>query len=113
MPGGSAGHALHLIARWNPDAHPLMDVVIDQKSMLFCAMRFRLFSSTFAGTGAKGDILLSLGQSGPFWMLTGAHAVMSARLLGASFKSISFDVAYKDMQYPADLPATMFGTPKR
>jgi hypothetical protein len=60
--------------------------------MRLCMVRLRLFGSTLAGTGAKGDVALALGQTGPYWMVTHAHAALSVRMLGAALKTIAFDV---------------------
>lgn len=98
-PGGTAGHALHLVARSDPDAHPLTDVIVETSTMRFCSMRFRLISATVAGTGAKGDAVLDFGENAGFWTVTHSDTVLSLRMLGISLKHFSLDVSYSDFAY--------------
>lgn len=102
-PGGARGHALHLIAKRDPDHYPLTDVVVEQQSLRFCMLRLRLFGEALAGTGAKGDTTVSMGQVGPYWMMTASHTAMSARLIGAAIKSMILDVHYRNMTFPGNL----------
>lgn len=103
-PSGTQGHALHLIARSNPDEHPLTDVVIETSTMRICFMRFSLVNAVLAGTGAKGDMAVDFGESNGYWAVTHGHAVLSLRMLGVSLKHFSLDMSYAGMQYPAELP---------
>lgn len=103
-PSGTPGHALHLIARSDPDKHPLTDVVIETRTMRFCSMRFRLVNAVVAGTGAKGDMTVDFGENNGYWSVTHGYAVVSLRMLGVSLKHFSLDLSYADMQYPSELP---------
>lgn len=98
-PNGSAGHALHLIARSDPDEHPLMDVVIERDTMRFCMMRFRLVGATVAGTGAKGDAALDFGESAGYWAVVHENMAISLRMLGAALKTFTFDFTFSNQQY--------------
>lgn len=102
-PDGSAGHALHLIARFKPDEHPLTDVVIDTATMRFCMMRFNLVDAVVAGTGAKGDATVDFGESNGYWSVTHGHLVLSLRILGVSLKHFALDASYSDFTYPTAL----------
>lgn len=103
-PDGSGGYALHLIARHDPDANPLTDVVVQTRTMRFCMMRFRLVNATAAGTGVRGDMTISFGDNAGYWTVNQGHAVMSLRLFGAQFKQFSLDLTYSKVAYPAALP---------
>lgn len=103
-PSGTQGHALHLVARSNPDEHPLTDVVVETSTMRFCFMRFSLVNAVAAGTGAKGDMAVDFGESNGYWTVTHGHAVLSLRMLGVSVKHFTLDMAYADMRYPSELP---------
>ena len=103
-PSGTPGHALHLIARSNPDEHPLTDVVIETATMRFCRMRFNLVNAVAVGTGAKGDMTVDFDERSGYWSVTHGRAVISLRMLGASLKHFSLDLSYAGMQYPPELP---------
>lgn len=103
-PDGSAGHALHLIARSTPDEHPLTDVIIETATMRFCMMRFNLVNAVIAGTGAKGDATVNFGESNGYWSVTHGHLVFSLRMLGVSLKHFALDTSYSDFRYPQNLP---------
>jgi hypothetical protein len=114
-PGGSPGHALHLVAVRDPDNHPLTDVVVDTRSQRFCSMRFRLFDYFAAGSGFKGDMTVQFGDTSGQWLINDVHAEFAMRLLGASLKQVQLGFAYSDVRFPAQIPpdyAAHFNGPK-
>lgn len=93
-PSGAPGHALHLIARSDPQAHPLTDVIVDLHSMRFCAMRFavnRSFGGIFGGTGF---IELSFSRSGEYWVERTTAINFEVRAVGIALKHVVMHLAY-------------------
>lgn len=82
---GDEGHALHLVARRDPQAHPLTDAVVDVQTGGFCEMRF------------------GFRQSGPL-SATGVMDLNLNRVGG----HITSQVDYRGFTFPATLPEAYF-----
>ena len=109
-PSGAPGHALHLIARSDPQAHPLTDVIVDLHTMRFCAMRFAVNQSFGGVFGGTGFIQLNFASAGKYWIERHVLVDIEARALGIALKHIVLRFAYSAVAFPQSLPASLFAT---
>jgi len=101
-PDGSPGRALHLWSRTNNPRQTLSDVVIDLRSMRFCAVRFGVRGS--AGIGGTAVYELHFADVGGYWVQTGGTLDVTARVVGIAAGHGVWRFRLLDMQFPDSLP---------
>jgi hypothetical protein len=103
-PDGRPGRHLRLVARTDPQQHPLTDVVIDDAHR-FCEMRFNIGQTSMVSL--TGDFELRLGSVGDYWMTTGGTARFLFRAFGIGAKRATVNFTYADFGFlgsEADIP---------
>ncbi|MDP9023885.1 MAG: hypothetical protein M3N13_00735 [Candidatus Eremiobacteraeota bacterium] len=105
--GGIPGHKLHLIARSDPERHPLTDVTIDTSSGAICTMQFGFRQGGAPGT-IKGSVELHLRRFGAYQMITDEKIDLSIRVMGISAYQMGFDTVYNNVVFPPSLPNALF-----
>ncbi len=107
--GGVAGHNIHLIARSDPQGHPLTDVTIDTASGLICTMRFGFRDG--GPVDVSGFAVLHLGRVGVYQMISDEQIELNLRVMGIEAKRVGMIARYEDVAFPASLPPALFPSP--
>ena len=109
-PNGDIGHQLITSARRNPSFHPLLGVIVDLKTGVFCSLRFRVTGSgPMVGiTGYAEEHFASVGK---YWLATDLSIEDDVRVAGIALHHVSVNVAYTDMAFPSHLPPVALPTP--
>ncbi len=92
---GAPGHRLLLYALSKPEIHPLTSVVVDQATMRFCTMDFRMGAAS--GLSFTGAFELHLGAVGPYWLVQDGTADFQVRVLGLSAQHSRIAFAYSEL----------------
>ena len=101
-PDGSSGRHLHLTARTQPEAHPLTDVVIDDRAGRICTMRFNLVrGNAFSLTGVFD---LNFGDRDDYWVVIDGNAQVVFRIFGLGAKHASMEFRYTNFVFAAEPP---------
>ncbi len=85
-PNGNAGRVLSLHAYRDSRAHPLTEVTIDASNDRFCSMRFNVDQPGIASV--TGDYEIHFAQVGPYWLVSGGFADVSARVMGIAARRV-------------------------
>lgn len=101
---GDPGHAVHLTAWNDPQAHPLTDAVIDLRSGKLCALRFGVRQP--GAISVNGLVTLHLGDVSGRTLVSGERIEINAHVLGIQVKHIVSHIAFRHIVFPATLPAT-------
>jgi hypothetical protein len=104
---GRAGHHLHMVARSDPKAHPLTDVVIDTQTMRFCSMRFHESLGNVL-LGMSFDVDLHFGTVDGYYVITNGAVVGVGKALLVPALHLATAFRYDDTQTPASLPDALF-----
>ncbi len=105
-PNGSAGNRLHLVARRDPDGHPLTDVVLDSSTNRFCTMRFNVGHGGLMSL--TGSFELHFGEVNGYWIIKDGVAQFLLRTFGFGAKNATITFDYQDISYPKSVPDSMF-----
>ncbi|HET9030062.1 MAG TPA: hypothetical protein VFN49_07795 [Candidatus Aquilonibacter sp.] len=103
---GDAGHRVHLIARRDPQAHPLTDAVIDMRTQQLCGVRFGFRQS--GPLSASGVIDLDLAAIDGTMLVTRERAQFNVHLLAIPLKPIVAEMRYGDFAFPDTVPPDDF-----
>ena len=109
-PDGSAGHALHLTALYDPAIHTLSRVIIDAKTMRICSLRFNIHESMVA-VALGGYVQMNFGEVGDYWMVRTSKIEMAIHALGIQVKHGSATIAYSAMTFPPSIPRSLVTPP--
>lgn len=104
---GRPGHHLHLIARSDPVAHPLTDVVIDETSSRFCTMRFHQVVKSGPNNGFF-DIDLHFADKNGYYLINDGRVTGGLRIYMLTALHLDTTFTYEDVQFPPSLPAELF-----
>lgn len=110
-PDGTSGHNVHLVARNDPDRHPLTDATIDVKNGGFCMMRFR---EPFRGLHPvfTGVLEFHFRTERGYSIINDEHMDFLLRRLGAMIDHFALDIRFSDFAFPQKVdPATFQPTP--
>ncbi len=110
-PGNAPGHRMVLIARSDPRHHPLTGVVIDTRTLHFCAMTFHAMVGNDA-LGASLAITLHFGEIGGYDLITDGSIDGSGKILFISAMHLATRFRYAHVRFPPTLPGSLF-TPTR
>lgn len=91
-PDGSAGHHLQFAAKGDWTEHPLTDVVVDEGTMHFCSVRFRIDPKHIHG--ATGTVRIDYASRNGYWLETHSRVDVSARLFGIAVGRAGVDFTY-------------------
>jgi hypothetical protein len=104
-PDGRAGRPLRLVARTDPEHHPLTEVIVDAENR-FCTMRFNIGQTSMVSL--TGDFELHFGSVGDYWLTTDGSARFLFRAFGVGAKRATVKFTYGDFGFPssdAEIPA--------
>jgi hypothetical protein len=104
-PNGVAGRRLHLVARSDPETHPLTDVVVDPAANRFCSMRFNMGRASLVSL--TGSFELHFGQVAGYWLTTDGTADILIRF-GFGVKRAHLTFAYSNFTFPPTIPDERF-----
>jgi hypothetical protein len=91
-PDGSAGHHLQFAAKGDWTRHPLTDITVDERTMRFCSVVFRIDPQHIHG--ATGTVQLDYADTGGYWLETHNRVVVLARLFGIGVRHLNIEAYY-------------------
>lgn len=100
-PSGEAGHHLQFAAREDWTRHPLTDVTIDERTMRFCSVRFRIDPKHVRG--GTGIAQIDFADVSGYWLETESRIDFLGRIFGIGVRHVSIDLTYRVtnvLQYP-------------
>lgn len=106
---GDTGHRVHLVARENPQAHPLTDAVIDLRRGGLCTLNFGFHQAGILS--ASGDMTLDLTDEGSYTVVDHERFDLTVHAFAIAFKHIVGDVTFSDLQFPASVDPRIFAKP--
>lgn len=92
-PNGSSGHHLQFAAKGDWTRHPLTDITIDERTMRFCSVVFRIDPQHIHG--ATATVELDYADVDGYWLETRNHVDVLARLFGIGVRHLSIDANYQ------------------
>lgn len=110
---GSSGHMVHLIARADPERHPLTDATIDLQTGRFCMMRFTITHTHLRCLNlCTGTVELDFGDAGQYSIIRDAHIVVTWRVAGIKTGAVAETVQYSNFTFPSSVDPQLFVNPK-
>lgn len=91
-PGGTPGHHLQFASRTDWVRHPLTDITIDERTMRFCSLSFRIDPKHVRG--GTGTVQIDYAGTSGFWFETRAHIDFLARMFGIGLHHFGIEVTY-------------------
>jgi hypothetical protein len=91
-PDGSPGRHLQFAAKDDWARHPLTDITVDERTMRFCSMRFRIDPKHIRG--GTGTVQVDYGDVDGYWLLTHTSVDFLARLFGIGIHHFGVDFTY-------------------
>lgn len=91
-PDGSAGHHLQFAAKGDWTRHPLTDITVDERSMRFCSVVFRIDPQHIRGGTATVE--LDYADVDGYWLETRTHVDVLGRLFGIGISHANVDADY-------------------
>lgn len=95
-PDGSAGHHLQFAAKGDWTRHPLTDITVEERTMRFCSVVFRVDPQHIHG--ATAAVELDYSEVDGYWLETRAHIDVLGRLFGIGVRHLSVDANYHVMK---------------
>ena len=103
---GDPGRALHLTSRANNRKQQLTDVIVDERSLRFCMVRF---GARFGeGVAVEGTYEQHFADVGGYVVQTGGSVEMTQRIAGISSKHGIWRYQFLDFAFPQSLPSITF-----
>lgn len=103
---GDAAHSVHLIARSNPDQHPLTDAAVDLRTQRFCMVRFRVRQD--GALGLTGFIEMQLGDVNGYRLVQNETIDLTVRAMGIAVRHIIATATYRNFAFPATIGPGIF-----
>ena len=96
---GDPAHAVQLIARGDGLAHPLNYAAIDERTQLFCTLRFNAPIQTDPGVSAHASVELHLAQIGGYYLISDELVEATGRFFGFQVARVVSAVRFSEFTF--------------